>query len=56
VRAVETRGLAKDYAVGSLLPKAKRALHPLDLEVEEGETFGLIGPNGAGKTTTLKFF
>jgi ABC-2 type transport system ATP-binding protein len=54
VRAVETRGLAKDYAVGSLVPKVKRALHPLDLEVEEGETFGLIGPNGAGKTTTLK--
>jgi ABC-2 type transport system ATP-binding protein len=54
VRAVETRGLTKDYAVGSLLPKTKRVLHPLDLEVEEGETFGLIGPNGAGKTTTLK--
>jgi ABC-2 type transport system ATP-binding protein len=54
VRAVETRGLAKDYTVGSLAPKAKRALHPLDLDVEEGETFGLIGPNGAGKTTTLK--
>jgi ABC-2 type transport system ATP-binding protein len=29
-------------------------LHPFDLDVEEGETFGLIGPNGAGKTTTLK--
>jgi ABC-2 type transport system ATP-binding protein len=54
VRAVETRGLAKDYAVGSLVPKTRRALHPLDLDVEEGETFGLIGPNGAGKTTTLK--
>ncbi len=54
MHAVETQRLAKDYAVGSLLPKTKRALHPLDLEVEEGETFGLIGPNGAGKTTTLK--
>jgi ABC-2 type transport system ATP-binding protein len=54
VRAVETRGLTKDYAIGSFLPKTKRALHRLDLDVEEGETFGLIGPNGAGKTTTLK--
>jgi ABC-2 type transport system ATP-binding protein len=36
------------------LPKTRRALHPFDLDVEEGETFGLIGPNGAGKTTTLK--
>jgi ABC-2 type transport system ATP-binding protein len=54
VLAVETRGLAKDYAVGSFLPKTRRALHSLDLDVEEGETFGLIGPNGAGKSTTLK--
>jgi len=54
VPAVEIRGLAKDYASGSLVPKTKRVLHPFDLDVEEGETFGLIGPNGAGKTTTLK--
>ncbi len=54
MHAVETRQLAKDYAIGSLFPKTKRVLHPLDLVVEEGETFGLIGPNGAGKTTTLK--
>jgi ABC-2 type transport system ATP-binding protein len=54
MRAVEIRGLAKDYPSGSLLPKTRRALHPFDLDVEEGETFGLIGPNGAGKTTTLK--
>lgn len=30
------------------------ALNSLNLEIEEGETFGLLGPNGAGKTTTLK--
>jgi ABC-2 type transport system ATP-binding protein len=54
VRAVETRGLTKDYLVGSFFQKKKRALEPLDLEVDEGEIFGLIGPNGAGKTTTLK--
>jgi ABC-2 type transport system ATP-binding protein len=30
------------------------ALQSLDLEVNEGEIFGLIGPNGAGKTTTFK--
>jgi ABC-2 type transport system ATP-binding protein len=29
-------------------------LHRLDLELREGEIFGLIGPNGAGKTTTFK--
>ena len=26
----------------------------LDLDVAEGEIFGLVGPNGAGKTTTLR--
>jgi len=30
------------------------ALGGLDLEVGEGEIFGLVGPNGAGKTTTLR--
>ena len=30
------------------------ALGGLDLDVAEGEIFGLVGPNGAGKTTTLK--
>ena len=52
--AVETIGLTKDYEVGSFLKKPHRALDHLDLEVEQGEIFGLIGPNGAGKTTTLK--
>jgi ABC-2 type transport system ATP-binding protein len=54
VHAVETRRLTKDYSVGPVFQKKKRALDALDLEVDEGEIFGLIGPNGAGKTTTLK--
>lgn len=51
---VSTRGLTKDYDVGSFVKARRRALDRLDLTVEEGEIFGLIGPNGAGKTTTLK--
>lgn len=31
-----------------------RALHGIDLRVEEGETVGLLGRNGAGKTTTFR--
>jgi ABC-2 type transport system ATP-binding protein len=30
------------------------AVRDLDLEVEQGELFGLVGPDGAGKTTTLR--
>jgi ABC-2 type transport system ATP-binding protein len=44
---VRTVGLIKRYP-GTL------AVAGLDLEVEEGEIFGLVGPNGAGKTTTLR--
>jgi len=52
--AVETLDLTKDYAVGFLRKKHKRALDHLTLQVGVGEVFGLLGPNGAGKSTTLK--
>src|SRR5690348_10294368 len=31
-----------------------RAVDGLDLEVSDGEIFGLVGPDGAGKTTTMR--
>ena len=52
--AIEILGLEKTYRVGFWRKWPKRALHPLQLTVEEGEIFGFLGPNGAGKTTTLK--
>lgn len=45
--AVHARGLIKSY--GDLV-----AVAGLDLDVAEGEVFGMLGPNGAGKTTTVK--
>ncbi len=30
------------------------AVHPMDLDVADGEVFGFLGLNGAGKTTTLR--
>ena len=47
VSAIRTSGLTKSF--GSFV-----ALHPLDLEVAEGEVLGYLGPNGAGKTTTIR--
>jgi ABC-2 type transport system ATP-binding protein len=44
---VRATGLVKRY-------DATVAVAGLDLDVEEGEIFGLVGPNGAGKTTTLR--
>jgi ABC-2 type transport system ATP-binding protein len=50
---IETRALSKDYRDFWGRPKV-RALKALDLEVKQGEVFGLLGPNGSGKTTTIK--
>ncbi len=33
---------------------ALTAVDHLNLEIAEGEIFGLVGPDGAGKTTTLR--
>ena len=43
---VKIQNLVKNYA-------ELRALDHLDLEIREGEIFGLLGPNGSGKTTTI---
>jgi ABC-2 type transport system ATP-binding protein len=52
--AVETFDLTKDYSVGFVRKRPRRALDHLNLQVGRGEVFGLLGPNGAGKSTTLK--
>jgi ABC-2 type transport system ATP-binding protein len=45
--------LHKSFKTG-FIPKRKRILKGLSLEVQGGEIFGYLGPNGAGKTTTIK--
>jgi len=50
---IETRSLSKTYRDFWGRQKV-RALQALDLEVHQGEIFGLLGPNGSGKTTTIK--
>ena len=45
--AIDATGLVKDFG-------RHRAVDGIDLEVREGEIFGVLGPNGAGKTTALR--
>jgi ABC-2 type transport system ATP-binding protein len=45
--AIEATGLVKEFG-------RFRAVDGIDLEVRQGEIFGVLGPNGAGKTTALR--
>jgi drug efflux transport system ATP-binding protein len=45
--AVVTSGLTRRFG-------RRTAVDHLDLDIAEGETFGLVGPNGAGKTTLIR--
>jgi len=40
------QGLSKSY-------KSVKAIRNLNLQIKEGQAYGILGPNGSGKTTTL---
>lgn len=50
---VKITNLSKYYRLG-VRGLGVQALSNLNLEVKEGEVFGLLGSNGAGKSTTIK--
>ncbi|PTX97117.1 ABC transporter ATP-binding protein [Spartobacteria bacterium LR76] len=51
--AVRITGLTKLYPVHLRRQKVV-AVRDLNLDVPEGQVYGLLGPNGSGKSTTLK--
>ena len=44
---ISLKGINKEYTQGI------KAVDNLNLEIKDGEIFGILGPNGAGKTTTI---
>ena len=48
--AILCESLVKTYAGNPPV----EAVRGIDLQVDEGECFGVLGPNGAGKTTTIE--
>ena len=44
--AIQFTGVSKRYG-------SQTAVHPIDLEIRDGEFFCLLGPSGCGKSTTL---
>lgn len=50
---LNVQNLGKTYRQ-DLNRKPETALSGVNLQVQQGEVFGIVGPNGAGKSTTLK--
>ena len=47
MKSLEIKNLTKFFG-------EKKVVDDLNLELQEGEVFGMLGPNGAGKTTTIQ--
>lgn len=48
-----SRSVLSIQALSKTYPKNIKAVDQLNLEVQQGDIFGILGPNGSGKTTTI---
>jgi ABC-2 type transport system ATP-binding protein len=51
--AIRAEEIFKTFRSGWWSKRKKEVLKRINLQIEEGEIFGILGPNGAGKTTLL---
>jgi len=54
MKAIEVKGVCKDFYVDSFFRKKKRVLDDISFSIDAGQNVAIIGPNGCGKTTLLK--
>ena len=47
---IELRGVSKTVSSGG---RPLTILHPIDLDIPDGETLAIVGPSGSGKSTLL---
>lgn len=52
IPALDVQSVSKTFRSG-LFRQAVRAVHRLDLRIEQGTVVAFVGPNGAGKTTSI---